>query len=228
MIAPDHPQVQALSQLWGAHRLRGRRGMRGARLGHPLRAERVHCEINHPRRGPQLRLHAPGAWRRGPGPRLQPSPPDTQPLHLLLHPPTMAGSPPALIPEGPGYLSPALEACWFCQCPVHRRASWVPAAALAAVLAQVRGRAHQLTRESRALAEESWVQTGLAPCAPMCTSVDCMCMSPCTYSHVALQRCLCPQVARSPTLPQVSALRLEKSQRYLVSHPHQVVQPREP
>lgn len=121
------------------------------------------------------------------------------------------GSPPALIPEGPGYLSPALEACRFCQCPVHRRASWAPAAALAAVLAQVRGRAHQLTRQSRAPAEESCVQTGLAPRAPMCTSVNCMCMCPCTSSHVGVQRCLCPQVARSPTLPQVPALRLEKS-----------------
>lgn len=83
-MAPDHPQAQALSQLWGAHRLRGWGGMRGARLGHPLRAERVHWEINHPRKGAQLRLHAPGARRGGPGPRLQPGPPGTQALHLLL------------------------------------------------------------------------------------------------------------------------------------------------
>lgn len=68
-------------------------------------------------------------------------------------------------------------------------------------------------------------------CASVCTSVGlCVHGSLCCFSHGGVQRCSCPHVAKSLTLPpQVPALGLEKSPEAPgLSHPHQVVQPREP
>lgn len=81
-----------------------------------MRAKRVHHEISYPRKRAPAVLHAPGAWRRGPGPRLQPGPADSPHLHLPW------GAPPGLILKGPGPLGPAFESMQALSMPVHRKA----------------------------------------------------------------------------------------------------------
>ena len=131
--------------------------MWGARLGHPLRAKRVHCKINYPRKGAPAAAACSRSVAERPRPKAgAPALPDTHLLHLLLR---VSTRPHSL--EGLRTLSLALEGM---QIAIHRRAGRpgntashsLTSPALAAALAQVRGLGRvvsQLTMQSRAPAK---------------------------------------------------------------------------
>lgn len=83
--------------------------MWGARLGHPLRAKRVQCEINYPRKGAPAAAARSRSMAERPGPKVgAPALPDAQFLRLLLG---VSTRPHSL--EGLRTHSPVLRACRF-------------------------------------------------------------------------------------------------------------------
>lgn len=166
-----------------------------------MRAKRVHCKINYPRKG-QLRLHAPEARRRGPAQGWGPSLPHTHLLHLLLR---VSTRPHSL--EDLRTLSLAREGMQIAiqrraGCPGNTASQSLTSPALAAALAQVRGLGAGVvskpTMQSRPPAQgrchgAAQQDCDLSPCgfAHSCTCVS-LCARPCAYISTCCQE---PHVA---------------------------------